>query len=87
MLQPIVHPAMDHHATLRGEVAREDDIRLTLGYRGHGFEHKRADRKSSCALVSRIPVLVAGRIVKFLTCGVNEDRILSLFSVVDFRAR
>ena len=87
MRQSSLHLAINHHAALPGKIARENNVRLALGYRSGSFEQKRADRKTSRALVGRILVLVAGRIIELLAGGVNKHRILSAFAVVDLRPR
>src|SRR5216683_33317 len=85
MRQSSLHLAVDHHAALAGKIARKNNARLTLGYRRGGFHQKRANGKTSRALVCRIPVLVAGRIIELLAGGVNKHWILSALAVVDLR--
>ncbi len=85
MRQPVLDVAVDHHATLSGQVARENDVRLSLGYRGGGFQQKRSDREASRALVRRIFVLVAGGVIKLLARGVDENRDLESFRRNRFR--
>src|SRR5450432_2867029 len=87
MRQSFLHIAMNHHPALPGQVAREDDIRLALGYRSGGSHHKRTNRKSSRAAVCRVFVLIAGGIIKLLAGGMNKHRILSAFAVVDLWSR
>src|SRR5450432_2072043 len=87
MRQSFLHIAMNHHPARPGQVSREDDIRLALGYRSGGSHHKRANRKSSRAAVCRILVLIAGGIIKLLADGMNKHGILSAFAVVDLWSR
>ena len=87
ILQSLLHVAVNHHAALPGEVARENNIRLALGDRSGSLQKNRSDRKTACALVGRIFILVAGGIVEFLAGGVDEHRILRLFAVINFRPR
>src|SRR5260370_39548018 len=83
MRQSSLHLAVDHHAALAGKIARKNNVRFALRYRCGGFHQKRANRKTSRALVCRILVLVAGTIIELLAGRVNKHRILSALPVVD----
>src|SRR5271157_1681925 len=87
MRQSSLHLAVNHHAALPGKIARENNVRLALRYCSGSFEQRRANRKTSRALVCRILVLVAGRIIELLAGSVNKHRILSAFAVVDLWPR
>src|SRR5208283_6066632 len=64
---------------------RENNVRLALGNRGGNLQKKRANRKAACALVGRILVLVAGRIIELFAGGVNKDWILGPLAKVNLR--
>ena len=87
VIQPGLHVAINHHAALAGQITGEDDVGLALGNRGRKLQRKRADRKSACAFIGRILVLIAGRIIELLARGMNKHRILRLLAKINFRPR
>ena len=72
---------------LSGEVIGQQDVRLALAD-GRGHAHgKRRDGKAALALVARVHVLLAGRVIEFLLRGVDEDRLVRHLAVVDLGPR
>ena len=84
--QSRLYLAVNHHAALSGEIAGENDTRLALRYRGGRSYEKRADGKTSGALIGRILILIARGIIELLARGMHEHGILCALAIVDFRA-
>ena len=70
-----------------GEVAGEQDVGVALA-NGRGEAHgERGDREAALAFVGVLDVVAAGGIVEFLLGGVDEDRLVRHFAVIDLRPR
>src|ERR1039458_293821 len=85
MRQSCLHIAKNHHATLPGQIPRENNVRLALGNRSGSLQKKSANWEAACALICRILILIAGGIIELFAGGVDKDWILSLLTKVDLR--
>src|SRR6516165_4297179 len=74
MFQSGLHVAIDHHPALSGEIASENNASLALRDCRGSFEQRRTDRKAARALVRRVLVLVARRIIELFARRMDKDR-------------
>ncbi len=72
---------------MAGQIAGENNVGLALGNRSGQLQKKGTNRKAAGALVGRIFVLIAGRIIELFARGVNKDGILSSLAKINLRPR
>ena len=83
---PVVNPAVVEDAALRGEVVRQRDAQGRETRREQELAPERAQRNAALALVGRVDVLVAGRVIELARLGVHEHVVVGHFAEVDPRA-
>ena len=79
--------AADHHAAVLGEIAGQQDVDVLARDRGGGAHQKRRNRKAAFALVMGFNVAIAGRIIELGLGGVDENRVLHIFAVIQLGTR
>ena len=85
--QPRGDVAANHHAAVLGEVAGEQDVDILARDRSGGPHQQRGNGKTAFALVVCFDIAIAGWVIEFGLRGIDEDRVLDVFAVIQLGSR
>ena len=87
LAHPLLDAPVDHDPTVRGQVVREEDLRLAEPDRERHLAEPRGDGHPALPAVGRVHVLVAGGVVELLRARADEDVGVRDLAVVDLGPR